>query len=227
MHHDHIPAQSAGGSLRRTSASDSTTSRASNLRGSNRARRLNSIRALTLVEVVFASAILSMVMLGVLQGMLQSRRMTEGSVRQASVASLVQGYMEQMKSLKYGDLTVSPTATPGTGLASDWNAANEVVLKDSTQTNTIIYLAVGNAPTSLPAISSLPTDASLHTETVDIDSATNSTLSMWVWINDLTGANVVSCKSIVVVYQWTVKDGGRVKNFSDMVRTVRSVVPTD
>lgn len=181
---------------------------------------------------MFAFAILTMVLLGVLQGMLQSRRQTEGSVRQASVASLVQGYLEQIKTVPYENIKTSPSATPGTGLLSDWTTAgNTVGAKDSTQADTIICLAALPAPTTLPLISSLPTDASLHTEGVDIDnigSATdNTTLSMWVWITDLTGGNVANCKSIVIVYQWTVKDGGRIRYYSAMMRTVRSAIPTD
>jgi hypothetical protein len=183
---------------------------------------------------MFACGILSMVILGVLQAMLQSRRMTEGSVRQSSVASLVQGYLEQFKSVKYADpangnaLPSSPATTPATTAA--W-AAYSLPAKDSNQNDITIYLCVGAAPTTLPAVSTLPTDVSLHTETVDIDNINsgndNSTLSMWVWVNDLTGTNVVKCKSIVIVYQWTVRDGGRVAYFSDMMRTIRSIVPTD
>lgn len=186
---------------------------------------------MTLIEVMFASVILTMVVLGVLQAMLQSRRMTEGSVRQASVASLAQGYLEQLKSIKYGDLPSSPTTTPGSGTVADWVAttpvSSVVVVKDSNQEDATICLAVGAAPTSMPAISSLPTDPSRHVETVEIDSMSNSTLQMWVWINDMTGTNVVACKSIVVVYQWTVKDGGRTYSYSDMMRSIRSIVPTD
>ncbi len=191
---------------------------------------------MTLVEVMAAVIILSMVLLGVLQGMLQSRRMTEGSIRQASVGSLVQGYIEQIKSIKYADtgnaLTTSPATTPGAGLLADWQTAgNIIVAKDSSQADTTLCLAAGPAPTALPVINSLPTDASMHVESVDIDNIAsntdNSTLSMWVWINDLSGTNVVKCKSIVIVYQWTVKDGGRVRYYSDMMRTIRSIVPTD
>jgi len=186
---------------------------------------------MTLIEVMIAGVILTMVMLGVLQGTLQSRRMTEGSIRQATVASLVQGYLEQIKGFKYETLTVSPSATPGTGLVSDWDPSNIVLLKDSTQSNITICLAVGTAPTSLPNISTLPTDASLHTENVDIDNNNSNNddtvLNMWVWVNSLTGGNVADCKSIVIVYQWKVRDGGRVHVYSDMMRTIRSSIPTD
>lgn len=190
---------------------------------------------MTLVEVMFAMGILTMVLGGVLQALLQSRRMTEGSVRQASVASLVHGYMEQIKSLKYSSvlsenqLDSSPTTTPSTTAA--WEASYSLPVKDANLSSQTLYLAAGSAPTSLPAISSLPTDVSMHTESVDIDNssstADDSELKMWVWINDLTGTNVVKCKSIVIVYQWTARDGRVTKTYSDMMRTVRSIVPTD
>jgi Tfp pilus assembly protein PilV len=193
--------------------------------------RVSKVRGMTLVEVMIACIILTMVMLGVLQGSLQSRRMTEGSIRQITVASLVQGYLEQMKGFKYESLTVSPTATPGTGLATDWDDSNVALLKDSSQNNVRICLAVGTAPTSLPDISTLPTDASLHTENVDIDNTNSGTddtvLNMWVWVNSLTGGNVADCKSIVIVYQWKTRDGGRIHTYSDMMRTIRSSIPTD
>jgi len=187
--------------------------------------------------------ILTIVLVGALQAMVQSRRLTEGSVRQASVASLVQGYMEQFKSLKFAAdssnaLPSSPTASPGT-TAADWesytgapsNIPPILPAKDANQASTTIYLCVGAAPTSQPVISSLPTDVSKHTESVDIDNlssnADNTTLDMWVWVNDLTGTNVVKCKAIVIVYQWSVRDGGRVRYYSDMMRSIRSIVPTD
>ncbi len=200
---------------------------------------------MSLVEVMFASGILSMVLLGVLQGMLQSRRQTEGSIRQGTCASLVQGYMEQIKSMKYATtlnaLPSSPSVTPTGGTLAAWQAyvgtagtddSNPTMtLKDSYQNDVVFCLAAGNAPTSVPNVSTLPTDASWHTESVDIDNINsttdNCTLNVWIWINNLTGTNVANCKSIVIVYQYTVKDGGRVRSFTEMSRQIRSIIPTD
>ncbi|HWA25441.1 MAG TPA: hypothetical protein VG734_07265 [Lacunisphaera sp.] len=200
---------------------------------------------MNLVEVMFASGILAMVLLGVLQGMLQSRRQSEGSVRQATCASIVQGYMEQIKSLKYATtlnaLPSSPASTPSPATVAGWQAyvgtpgtddSNPTLtLKDSSQADTTICLAPGAAPTTLPDISTLPTNVAKHSESVDIDNINstldNCTLDMWVWINPMTGTNLQDCKSIVIVYQYTVKDGGRVRYFSDMVRQIRSIIPTD
>ena len=221
------------------------TSEASLASGARNHRiQVRSSRALTVVEVMIACGILAIVVLGVLQGMLQSRRMTEGSIRQATTASLVQGYLEQIKNLKFAStsnaLPSSPATSPGTTVA-DWQAyvgtpgtddSNPtLLLKDSGQNDVIFCLCVGAAPTTLPDISTLPSDVSYHTESVDIDNinsnADNTTLNMWIWINPLTGTNLQDCKSIVIVYQYTVRDGGRVRYFSDMMRTVRSIVPTN
>ena len=209
------------------------------------ARRLKKNAGLSLIEVTFAMALFTMICLGVLQAMLQSRRMTEGSVRQASIASLVQGYMEQFKSIKFAAdtsnaLPSSSTASPGS-TAADWESYTGapsgippiLPAKGADQASTTIYLVPGAAPTSMPDISTLPATGSpaKHTESVDIDNISSSTdntvLDMWVWVNDLSGTNVVKCKQIVIVYQWTVKDGARVRYYQDMMRAIRSIVPTD
>ncbi len=187
-------------------------------------------RGLTLIEVAVASFLLTMMLVGVLQAMLQSRRLTEGSIRQGTVASLVQGYLEQIKSIDFTSLPISPATTPGLGTPAAWKAY-AVTVKDSYQNDTTIYLAAGNAPVTLPAISTLPTDASLRTEAVDIDNTNsaldNTTLNMWVWINDLSdGGNVTNCKSIVIVYEWRIRDGGITKSYRDSMRTIRSSIST-
>lgn len=195
-------------------------------------RDRQSIKGLTLIEVIFSLLLLAMCTLGVLQAMLQSRRMTEGSIRQATVASLVQGYLEQIKSIKYSAdgtgtnaLPSSPSTTPADTAA--W-ATNSVSVKDSGQFDKIIYLAVSPAPTGFPDVTTLPTDASLFTESVDIDgTAAKSELKLWVWVETLSGTNVVNCKAITIVYEWTTWDGKRTRKFSDVMRTIRSVVPTD
>ena len=82
---------------------------------------------------------------------------------------------------------------------------------------TIYLVPRHGAPTSMPGHQhALPATGgpAKHSESVDIidnisSSTDNTTLDMWVWVNDLSGTNVVKCKQIVIVYQWTVKDGGR------------------
>ena len=61
-------------------------------------------RGLTLVEVMFATGVLTLVMGGLLATFMQSRRLTEGSVYQNAALTIVQGYIEQMKNMDIGQL---------------------------------------------------------------------------------------------------------------------------
>jgi len=58
------------------------------------------LRAMTLIEVIVALGILALCMGGIMAALLQSRRLTEGSVAQGSAITLVQGYIEQMKNME-------------------------------------------------------------------------------------------------------------------------------
>ncbi len=62
------------------------------------------MRAMTLVEVMFAVGVLTLVMGGLLATFMQSRRLTEGSVYQNAALTIVQGYVEQMKNMDIAQL---------------------------------------------------------------------------------------------------------------------------
>ncbi len=59
---------------------------------------------MTLVEVIFAVAVLTVAIAGVLAAFMQSRRLTEGSVYQNAAMTIVQGYIEQMKNMDIGQM---------------------------------------------------------------------------------------------------------------------------
>jgi len=65
----------------------------------SRPRRL---RALTIVEVVMALAVLGLLLGGILRSILQSRRLTEGSIYQGMATTVANGYMEQLKAMDIG-----------------------------------------------------------------------------------------------------------------------------
>ena len=54
---------------------------------------------MTLVEVMFATGVLTIALGGILATFMQSRRLTEGSVYQNAALTIVQGYMEQIKNM--------------------------------------------------------------------------------------------------------------------------------
>lgn len=60
---------------------------------------------LTLVEVIISMTVLSLTMGGIFAILIQSRRLTEGSVAQNSALTIVQGYLEQMKNMELSSLT--------------------------------------------------------------------------------------------------------------------------
>jgi type II secretory pathway pseudopilin PulG len=59
---------------------------------------------MTLVEVMIAASVLALATGGVFASLMQSRRLTEGSVVQNSALTIVQGYVEQMKNMELRDL---------------------------------------------------------------------------------------------------------------------------
>jgi prepilin-type N-terminal cleavage/methylation domain-containing protein len=74
-----------------------------------RLRRRSQADGMTLIEVLTALAILSVALAGVLAALMQDRRLTEGSVAQNSALTIVQGYMEQMKSMNLTQLVNADT----------------------------------------------------------------------------------------------------------------------
>lgn len=161
---------------------------------------------------------------GVLAMTVQSRRLTEGSIGQNFVVSIVQGYLEQMKNMDYVALLTSPAAAGTT---------REIpTILDETSDDPLI-LSWGDPPATLPAIGTTPTGAIDNVRSIPIrypPQTPSDTLSLnvWVWVKDLTGtaANVTNAKAITMIYTYELKDGGRVRYVRNSIRSIRSVVPT-
>ena len=73
---------------------------------------------MTLVEVTLALTILALSLCGILAALIQSRRLTEGSVSQNSALTIVQGYMEQIKNMELKDVVNAPADPAAGGVAS-------------------------------------------------------------------------------------------------------------
>lgn len=71
-------------------------------------------RGLTLIEIVIALSILALSLGGILAALIQSRRLTEGSVIQNSAMTVVQGYVEQIKNMELKDV-VNAIKDPAAG----------------------------------------------------------------------------------------------------------------
>jgi len=78
-----------------------------------RKSRPRMLRALTLVEVVMALAVLGLLLGGILRSVMQSRRLTEGSIYQGMAITVANGYMEQMKAMDIGLLANFDSSVAG------------------------------------------------------------------------------------------------------------------
>jgi Tfp pilus assembly protein PilV len=189
---------------------------------SSRRRRT---RAMTLVEVLIASVVLSLLCVGVLAMIIQSRRMTEGSIVQNSVVTIMQGYIEQVKSMDYSLLAPSLPTAPAVAITIP------TVLDEVTPDP--LTISWGTPPTTMPAIGTTPTGAVTNTKTIAIKNPAvnpNDTLNLviWVWVQDLTDIphNVGGSKSVTMIYTYQFRDGGRLRSIRGSLRTIRSVVPS-
>ena len=186
--------------------------------------------AFTLIEVLISSLVLAILSGGILSMIIQSRRLTEGSIVQNSVVTIMQGYIEQAKSMEYSLLAPSLPSAPSI------NPTIPTVLDQATPDP--LTLSWGAPPTTLPAIGTTPTGAVTNTKTIAIKNpAVNPndsiTLTIWIWVQDLTaipnnisGSNAITSKAITIIYTYQFRDGGRTRSTRNSIRTIRSVVPS-
>jgi len=195
------------------------------------ARRAN--RGMTLLEVMIASGVMFMLSGGILATVIQSRRLTEGSIVQNSANTILQGYIEQMKTMAFDtDLVCSPTSAPNPYVVGT-SLSVPCARDETTAGQDPIYLSAGTPPTSLPAIGTTPTGAVDNPHTIAIKTPAvnpNDTLNLnlWLWVVDLTGTNpnVTQSKAITLIYTYQFLDGGRIRQIRGSIRSVRSVVPS-
>jgi type II secretory pathway pseudopilin PulG len=208
---------------------------------------------MTLVEVTLASAILAMSMVGILATLMQSRRLTEGSVVQNSAVTIVQGYIEQMKtmdmdSLINADAAHNPRLNTSFWIPTVLDDTHPDPLKTSTGTPPDpSTLTPGVTPTTPPGVTDNLKNIVQGTNsgaqvawstiwpgmgTLNVPTGTAGTndlhLNVWVWVTDLTNAGVgaTSVYGITLIYTWQYRDGNRVRYVMGNVHAIRSKVPT-
>jgi Tfp pilus assembly protein PilV len=98
---------------------------------------------MTLAEVLIALGILAISIGGILATLLQSRRLTERSVAEASALTIVQGYVEQMKNMELVQLT-GKTDTKGNPVVNPASYAIPTLLDDTTPDN--LMTSTGSPP---------------------------------------------------------------------------------
>lgn len=207
----------------------------------------------TLIEVMISSMILAMMLGGLLAGLMQSRRLTESGINANTAATIVQSYMEQLKSMPIATLA-NQNSTGVAQLAASYTLAtqSDQVTNDPLQTSvgtppTITSLTPGVTPagvvdnlkdianqnggSSAGAVITWPSiwpGATTYAYSTASPYTGDFHLNLWVWITDLTGssANATSIYGITIIYTWQYRDGGRVRYAIDEIRSMRSAVPS-
>ncbi|WP_438482867.1 type IV pilus modification PilV family protein [Oleiharenicola lentus] len=191
-------------------------------------------RGVSLVEVMFSMAILSLVALGFLGSFVQSRRLTESSVLHAAATSLVYGILEQMKGMDYVTLMPSDTIDPDQstedsyplagGLAKSPPYVRVRLNQDQVTWLRVVYSpasATGtpdpHAPLGLPVPTATATSLGaidnligpLPLSTVSGTTSQSLTMNVWIWIDEIpnAGRDANEVRRITMIYTYTVKDG--------------------
>ncbi len=140
----------------------------------------SSLLGMTLVEVMVAMVILSMLSVGLLNGVLQSRKITEENIYHSAAMNATVGYLEQLKSLPYGEIRQAISDPFGSPLKT---------VIDST-TDDPIYLNTWNYKNL--------------TINVDENGSTIENMDFWVWpqVEDLATGHNQPAVAIRMAYAW-------------------------
>jgi hypothetical protein len=214
-----------------------------------------STRALTLIEVMIASLVLSLVVVSSMNVLIQNRKVTETSIFQNAAMTVVQGYMEQIKEASFdnmpcyrdGVLVPSSTNNPIAGLTSE-NRGKAIETKfnnSDIDTNTLgedngetvtDYLLISSgtpiAPTNVTPGGATPTGVIDNYKVIDVNQtlATEDDLQMriWVWVDDISAPTVdaTQVRSIKMIYQWKMTANPTARWYVGAARAMRSSVPT-
>ncbi len=186
-------------------------------------------RGMTLVEVVTATCVIAIVSTGLIATSILTRRLTEIAVYQSSVASIMQGYLEQIKNMPYDLLPISPAA--GANMA-DAAYATQYSLPTQKDDITADPLVLSPLSPLSPANLSPPTVPSTVYDNVkvfDVNRAGDLSIHIWVWIEDRTPSGygaTQQCKAITLLYMWQIQDGSATRSYTGVIKNLRSLVPT-
>lgn len=190
-------------------------------------------RGLTLIEVLVSMTVLIMLTVGIFGGLIQSRRITEGSIYQNSALTIVQGYLEQIKNMEFSSLPYR--LSDGTLMAGAGSISDEIPTLSDQNTADPLRISSGAplTPASIVPGSAAPSGVIDNVKSIDINQTSGNTadnlqLRLWVWIQDVSDATIdaTQVRAITLIYQFRIGDGGRGRWVVGSVRNIRSSVPT-
>lgn len=175
-------------------------------------RKPSSKAAFTLIEVMVAAVIFTITGVGVLAGLLQARKMTEGSIYVATATTVAQGYIEQIKNMDFNLL--------------DSSTIPELISQGTADTLTI-------SPMTADVESGNPNTDVVNVRSIDINNTPENAqddleINFVVYIDNITDeANGVSDARRIVL-RWFYTDNTTRANVAvgNTLYAIRSRIPT-
>lgn len=177
----------------------------------NKSRAFNKKAGFSLVEVMIGALILTMVGFGTLSGLLQTRRMTQGSINEGTAMTVAQGYLEQMKNMQFS-LLDDPEIT---------ELINQGVA-DTLRVSPVVSDPTVGAGSDISNLKSLDINNTPDNATDDL------VLDIVLYIEDITNlaSEVGEARRIILRYSYTDNSIANGRTVTNTLVTVRSDVPT-
>lgn len=148
---------------------------------------------------------------GILGGFVHSRRSIEGSIYMNTATTIIQGYIEQLKSMEFETLSENPVPT----------VFNEGTADPLTISPNVADVTTGNPSTDIT-----------NTKLIDLnntpDTGDDLEIAIVAYIENLTdtAGGIGECRRISLRYTYTVNRGSDSMSHTNTVSSIRSAVPT-
>ncbi|MBC2604659.1 hypothetical protein H5P27_01180 [Pelagicoccus albus] len=164
------------------------------------------------MEVMVAAVILTIAGLGTLTGLLQARKMTEGSIMMATATNIAQGYVEQLKSIDFSMLDQTTiTELISQGVADSLNVSPMVSDPES-----------GNDQTDVVNTRAIDINNTPEKDTDDL------LINLVLYISDITdsGSGIGDAREIILRWSYVDNTNGAAVPVESTVFAIRSKIPT-
>ncbi len=167
--------------------------------------------AFTLVELMVALSILTILAFGVLSGLLQARKMTEGTIYEATAINVANAYMEQIKTISSEQL-LSGIAETSTKIDENLGPSPYGIIRELRSEGVEDSLLVSPLPAAIDADLSLPSETDIpNTKTIDINNtptneADDLSITVVVYVHEITSAADKIGKAYRLALRWSYRD---------------------
>lgn len=166
----------------------------------------------SLVELLVATSVLSIVGLSSITGLLQGRRLTESSLYLNTATTVAQGYMEQIKNMEFDSLNLNVLPT-----LINQGATDQLLVSPS-----VADPEIGSSETDVPNLKSIDIQNTPNTPGDDLK------MSIFVYVDDTSnpGGGIGESKKITLRYEYPIHGSDDSVLYSNTLYGVRSRVPT-